>query len=361
MTRPLLGPAFLHGSARLRDLTPVQREVRDQIVASNAPTDYEECATCLCGEVGNDLPLAEVDRHGVPSRQVLCRACGLIRLSPRWREERYRRFYEEEYRALYNPIVTSKAEFAQQAADGYPARDIARWISAVHARHGRSRRPVVVELGAGAGWNLANLPASWERIAYDVDHSYLELASRLFGVAAKWGYIDDALADVARADLILLSHLVEHLLDPEDALRTIRSAIREEGLLLIEVPGIFRIHRSRLDVMAYMQNAHVYTFCAETLGATCLRAGFEVLELDETVRAVCSARGRGNPAPAPLPRPGLWRRVLRYLRWCERGYATLIRLRGLPVVGRYCGWTWKKLYFPALGLVVPRRPTRRAA
>jgi hypothetical protein len=358
MTSSVLGPAFTRESARVRELTPVQKAVRDQIVENDHPGDYEQSALCLCGAAGDDVPIADVDRHGLPARQVLCRACGLMRLSPRWREQRYRRFYESEYRQLYDPVLGSKEEFARNVAHG-TARQIAAWVIAVHSRHRAPGPAVVVEVGAGAGWNLANLPPNWERIGYDVDRSYLEIGSRLFGISTKWGYLDEALADIGRADLVLLSHVVEHLLDPEEALRTVRSAMSEEALLLIEVPGIFRIHRSRLDVMAYMQNAHVYTFCAGTLRASCARVGFKILELDETVRAVCHVRTRQGAHAASNRDPRLWRVVLRYFRLCERGYSTFLHLRNIPVIGRYSGYAWKKLYFPLLALATPKAGARR--
>jgi SAM-dependent methyltransferase len=354
MTSPRLGSAFASGSGRIRRLTPAQEAVRDQIVANDRPTDYEPNDRCLCGRARDDVVLAEVDRHGLAARQVVCRACGLIRLAPRWREERYRRFYEHEYRPLYNPIVESKDEFARQVAASSDTRRRADWIRAACRRRSGSSRPVILEVGAGAGWNLANLPSSWERIGYDVDREYLEIGTRLFGLSMKWGFLDEALLDIRRADAVLLSHLLEHLLCPEEALRTILSMLPKDAIVLIEVPGIFRIHRWRLDVMAYMQNAHVYTFCAATLAATCARAGVEILELDETARAVCRPPSPLSPPLVVERDPRLWRATIRYMRLCALGYSALLGLRAIPIVGRSCGFAWKKLYFPLMSLAAPR-------
>lgn len=357
MSTPLLGPAYTRGSSRVRELTAVQQRVRDRILALDSPADYEPNPQCLCGASAAEVVLADVDRHGLPATQVICRNCGLVRLSPRWSQERYRRFYEHEYRDLYNPIANSKRDFVRRMAVAAHPRGVAEWVRAVWARRGDAKAPVVVELGAGPGWNLAGLPAEWERIAYDVDETFLGLGSELFGISTKWGYLDQALDDVSRADIVLLSHLVEHLSHPEDSLSTIGAALPREGLALIEVPGIFRIHRTRLDVMAYMQDAHLYTFCADTLAASCARVGLELLELDETVRAVCRP-GRRDQVAQTNADTRLWRKVVRYLRLCETGYSTLIRLRKTPRLGRYLGYAWKRLYFPWLALVKPRGTNR---
>src|SRR5687767_10937476 len=98
-TRPFLGPHYAGGSTRLKKLSKTQTLIRDEILAADSPNDYEN-VPCLCGSDGPDVLLATVERHGLPCRNVICQACGLIRISPRWRSDRYQTFYEKEYRDL---------------------------------------------------------------------------------------------------------------------------------------------------------------------------------------------------------------------------------------------------------------------
>jgi SAM-dependent methyltransferase len=348
---PLLGPRYSVSGARAPTLTPAQQETRSAILRADRPEDYES-VPCPCGAANTDLLLAEVDRHGLPCRNVVCTVCGLIRLSPRWREDRYRRFYETEYRSLYNPSTTPKREYARQLASSPALAERCRWVVAAHARYSRPGPVSIVEIGAGGGWNLAGLPRAWERIGYDVDEEYLAIAGSEFGHTVRRGFVEEALDQVSSADLVLLSHVVEHFTDPEAALRAMAERMRPGALLLIEVPGIFRIHRTNLDPVTYLQNAHPYTFCAATLRQVCARAGLAVIEIDEEVRAVCQAGGPAGGRMDPGS-PGLARRIIRYLRLCDLGNRQYRRLRSVPGAGAYLAYAWRLTYFAGLGALAP--------
>jgi 2-polyprenyl-3-methyl-5-hydroxy-6-metoxy-1,4-benzoquinol methylase len=350
LDEPALGTEYSLGGSPAPDLHPRQQEARNAILRSDRAEDYES-VDCPCGARLGDRLLSEVDRHGIPCRNLICLACGLIRVSPRWRQERYDRFYQSEYRALYNPSLSSKTDYAREIAANPATVERARWIERAAARHGLPAQPQLLELGAGAGWNLARLPTSWGRVGYDVDEEYLEIGRASFGVEMRRGMVEDALEAVSRADIVLLSHVVEHFPMPEAMLWKIRQRLRPGALLLVEVPGLFRLHRSNLDPRSYLQNAHTFTFCAATLGDSCRRAGLEVLEIDQVARAVCRA---GSPTPVRDSRAALADRIIRYLRRCDSGYRNYVRLRRLPVLGRHAAALWKRTYFAALGLMVSK-------
>ncbi|HEX7336626.1 MAG TPA: class I SAM-dependent methyltransferase [Gemmatimonadales bacterium] len=356
MQLPVLGPAFSLAGAPSVPLTPTQAAARDAILRRDRPEDYETI-DCPCGSPAGDRLLAEVDRHGLPSQNVICLACGLIRLSPRWRENRYRDFYQSEYRALYNRSTTPKSSYAGEVAANPATAERAAWIERVAGRYGLGPGARLVEIGAGAGWNLATLPQSWSRIGYDVDQEFLAIGRATFGLDLRYGFIEEALGEVADADLLLLSHVVEHLSDPPAVLGRLAESLPAKALLLIEVPGIFRIHRTNLDVRSYLQNAHTFTYCAATLAEECGRAGLQVESVDETARAVCRPGriGAGNHAPE-RNRPGT---IISYLQGCDSGYRTYSRLRRLPVVGRAAAALWKRTYYASLASLAPPGYTRR--
>jgi SAM-dependent methyltransferase len=347
---PALGSRFSLAGSPPPDLTPAQASAREAILYRDRPEEYET-VPCPCGSKAGDQLLAEVDRHGIPSRNVVCLGCGLIRLTPRWREDRYRRFYESEYRTLYNRSLSPKAKYAGEIAAAPSTGERAAWIEQEARHQGIPANPRVVEIGAGAGWNLARLPSGWTRIGYDVDGEFLDIGRGSFRLDLRHGFVEEALAEVAAADLVLLSHVVEHLSHPSGVLETIRGRLRQGALLLIEVPGVFRIHRTNLDVRSYLQNAHTFTYCAATLGDSCRRAGLEVLGLNETARAVC--RRGGKREGSFRVREGLPQRIIRYLKLCDSGYRGYDRLRRLPGVGGAAAALWKRTYYASLGLLIP--------
>jgi SAM-dependent methyltransferase len=343
---PALGSAYERGAPVPR-LTEGQRAARAAILAADDERDYESVA-CPCGSTGQDRLLSEVDRHGLPTRNVVCGTCGLVRLSPRWCEDRYLRFYATEYRSLYNPSSLPKLEYARGIAAAPVTRERAAWVTAAWGQRSGTGLARIVEIGAGGGWNLACLPRDWNRIGYDLDDAYLAVGRQAFGLDMRQGLAQDALSQLAAADIVLLSHVVEHLPDPSETLRAIGEAMRPDALALIEVPGIFRVHRTNLDPRSYLQNAHTFTFCAATLSDACGRAGLEVLEVDEAVRAICRP-GVARSVAAPFVHPGLAEQIIRYLRRCDFGYRQYRRLAQVPVLGRFLAYGWKWTYFAMVG------------
>ena len=358
---PYLGKAYTKGTTRKRGMSSLQQMMRDKILRGDSPLDYED-VDCPCGANtntnanananANNIVLTAVERHGLDCRNVLCAACGLIRISPRWNQARYRRFYETQYRGLYNHVTTSKEEFVHFLAALPQSKQFGTWIETTISRHGNgSARPTVIEIGAGGGWNLAALPRNWRRIGYDVDQEYLAIAHKTFGLEMCFGFLENALDSICTADAVILSHVVEHFPNPEEALASLAVRMKPSALLLIEVPGLFRIHRSALDPMIFMQNAHTYTFCAQTLSDACGSASLEVLEIDETCRAVCRSSIMKQNRNY---HPSLSKKILHYLRLCEIGFSTFLALRKIPLAGRLLGAIWKKIYFPTLKFHVPR-------
>lgn len=328
----LLGPRYRAGNVPTQ-LTQGQHQLRDRLMLDPQARDWE-APNCLCGQAGGRV-VSEIDRHGLPYRKVLCPRCGLLRATPRWTPERYARFYEEDYRDLYSPLRAGSApeQTLRQLAEGPGARLVSEFVVSAWKRHGDAtlQRPTIVEIGAGGGWNLSRLPSHWQRIGFDSDERFLRLGRETFGVDMRRGFFDEALAAAAEADCVLMSHVLEHVADPVATLRRLCAAVRPQTLVLVEVPGVFRLHKTALDPMRYWQNAHTYTFCARTVADTCRRAGLEPLAVDEWIRLVLrpSSQAQGLVADDPA----LATSIEHYLRFCESAFGAVELVARLPLAG----------------------------
>lgn len=295
-------------------------EARDEVLAKLADGRYKvERVLCLCGCTGEDLVLAQVDRYRIPHRTVLCRRCGLVRADPRPSADSYADFYRYYYRRIYErPGQKADSLFAHQAANA------ARRFRFVLQHAGRFPA-TVVELGCGAGWNLVPFREAGAQVrGYDYDEEYLR-AGRERGLEMEEGGITEALAVGRAYDLVVLSHVVEHMLDPVADLQRIRSLLAPGGHLFIEVPNVLRAGH---PLLRQFQSAHTFFFAPPTLGLVLEKAGFRCVRIDEVTTSLWTAEQTGQPSflideslakrvlshLQSIRPPVWWRRVLRAAR-----------------------------------------------
>jgi len=238
-----------------------------------------EAAACTCGSTEGRL-LAQRDRFALPVETWLCRRCGGMWTSPRLTAASLARFYDEDYRAIYiGAAVAPDAFFDNQIDQG-------RRIEAFLRRFLPGSALTIYDVGCGAGGMLVPFRDAGHRVAgCDLGAQYLD-RGRGEGLDLVHGDVA-ALRKRGRPDLILLSHVLEHLPEPVDELRRLADCLEEGGLLYVELPGIFNIHRTyRGDLRYFLQNAHLYHYTLHGLVRVAAAAGFELVWGDQRIRAL---------------------------------------------------------------------------
>ena len=124
-------------------LDDTQARARDEVLRKYHDGSYELVALpCLCGG-SDDETVMELDRYGLPSPSVLCRACGLVRTTPRLSDPALAQFYDSDYRSLYTGSPAATEDFIDgQRAKG---RNFLRFIG------DRVEGGTVLDVGCGAG------------------------------------------------------------------------------------------------------------------------------------------------------------------------------------------------------------------
>jgi 2-polyprenyl-3-methyl-5-hydroxy-6-metoxy-1,4-benzoquinol methylase len=158
---------------------------------------------------------------------------------------------------------------------GNPLRD------AVTEEVGWVRPGKVFDVGCGAGISLDSFQAlGWETSGIDISLEAVEVA-RSKGHTISLGDLCTAGLPEASFDVVLMSHVLEHMPSPRLALSAIRRMLRLGGYLIIEVPNlatfwtlIFRQRSWNWDLPR-----HFYHFTAETLRRLLDTAGFEIIKL----------------------------------------------------------------------------------
>ena len=258
-------------------LKPEQLVARDQLLARLESGEYEtEETPCICRGY-RDIVIAEKDRYGLPVRTLLCRNCGLLRSSPRMTMETAAKFYQSEYRALYSGHLTMDSLFEGQVRRGsWIVREMGSLLSRVNT---------VFEVGCCSGGILLPLKEIGKTVAgCDMDEEYLDFGRRrglelITGTAKTVGKTRRE-----SADLVILSHVVEHYVCPQEELIDAIQLVRPGGFLVIEVPGVLTLDNNYRDnLLFYLQNAHNYHFTGDTLSSLVRSVGLEVISFDEYI------------------------------------------------------------------------------
>lgn len=127
----------------------------------------------------------------------------------------------------------------------------------------------VVELGAGAGWNLARLTCA-RRIGCEVAEF---LAPELTALGIEF-VADIRAVPPEVADVALCHHVLEHLLDPAEGLRQLARVLRPDGLLVLHVPWETERRYGRFDPVE--PNRHLFHWNAQNLGNLATVLGWRI-------------------------------------------------------------------------------------
>ena len=203
-----------------------------------------ENVSCLCGAPGGIL-VTERDRYCLPVKTYLCTSCGTLRTSPRLDEPSLSTFYEQDYRSIY--VGNSQAPdefFEQQKTHGVSIKDFVWKISEPE------KIVTVFEVGCGAGGILIPFQNLGCKVfGCDLGSQYLYRGVSE-GLTLEHGDIE-SLYQYGKADLVILSHVLEHFPKPLEALKKISQGMSDGGYLYVEVPGVFNIHNAYGDPLLF--------------------------------------------------------------------------------------------------------------
>lgn len=320
----MLGKRYANDGKSLLRLNPLQRKMKRQVERKVSDGTYAlENADCpACGGSGGET-LAEKDRYGLYAPVAICGGCGLIRAVPRMTRDAFAAFYDMEYRKLYHgsPRPTS-AFFQEQYARG-------ERIFAYLIQHGAfpagPENAYVLEVGCGAGGILKYFRDRGCRVkGLDLGSEYIEYGRSGHGLDLSVGTLAD-LTGGPRPDVVVYSHVLEHILDVEEELAQVHGILAERGSVYVEVPGVKRLWDNyEWDFLRYLQNAHVFHFSLATLTRLMARCGFHRISGDETV---CSLFRKKRPEDRMPPIENDCASTLAYLKRIER----IRRFSPLPV------------------------------
>lgn len=280
-----------------------------------------EDVSCLCGSK-RSYCIGLSDRYGMATETRLCLRCGVLRTSPRLTEASLHKFYTELYARIYefslkHENVSSEKRWEQRFEEQKLRGK--RLLHEIESRLSFDRSPVVFDVGCNTGATLIPFrDAGATCFGCDIGTSGFEIGRRA-GLTLIEGN-EDVLRKFGPADFIILSHVLEHLPDPQKTLRNLRSLLRPGGYLYIELPGVFQFHKHPLGMMRFLQNAHLYHFTLGTLTNLLFSEGYTLIKGNQGIAAFFQNTSQGaKPLRCKFFKPYL---LLLYIFFVEILYRT---------------------------------------
>lgn len=205
----------------------------------------------------------------------------MVQSSPRPSLEALANYYAEDYRGgcCAGADVADVEEFPKDNLFYYNrGQSIAELLSS----YIETDRPRILDIGAGFGHILYALGERYPEAPLtaiefsDVCVKHLES----LGIEVHDEPAEDVLPRLNRSfDVVVISHVFEHLLDPRGMLEVVRSHLSENGLLYIEVPNIPEEAMRRYPDHVWaprFDEPHITFFSKDTLAGLLRALDFDV-------------------------------------------------------------------------------------
>jgi len=147
----------------------------------------------------------------------------------------------------------------------------------------------VLDVGCGSGGNLKNLrDQGWDVYGIEISELAATHARNLVGGQIHTGTLETAPFGHEMFDMIFMSHSLEHLYSPLDALQRVHALLKDDGLLVVSVPNMNSLEAKLFGRWWFEWDPprHLYHFGKRSLTALFERTGFKVQQFRTDVGAV---------------------------------------------------------------------------
>ena len=255
-------------------------------MTQNDRIDTETNSACyLCGRHGEVLYHGLTDRlFGAPGewsfRKCTGSDCGLVWLDPRPTTADIGKAYRHYYtHGPANHALQSRATRIIRAI----LHTVSTYFLGLQCERRRYKRMYLdqtspgrlLEVGCGNGKRLARLQGlGWEVTGQEIDPVAAEHVRTVKGIPVHLGPLETI--ESGEYDVVILSHVIEHVYDPVAMLTTCHRLLKKNGLLVVLTPNAAS-HGHRTFGAAWRglePPRHLHLFSNQTLSRIAQQAGF---------------------------------------------------------------------------------------
>jgi len=245
--------------------------------------EVTQCPVCD-GQSDNELVSFPKDPYlkRLPTRKdyrvqyVVCTGCGFVYQRQMMDEAEMTMLYSSTYRP-------DRPDPGYLNANRVVALEVYSWITSRTGMQGRERS--VLDIGCATGMFLRPFAQQgWRAVGLDAGGEWIEYGRRAFGLDLRSEFFTGESCPGRQFDLILFSHVIEHVFDPAPVLAAIREKLSDGGYLFIGTPNVLAPKRKLYPGL--FGGDHVRLFSPRTLSAYLRRHGFRAVTIE-----TCQPRG----------------------------------------------------------------------
>lgn len=249
----------------------------------------------------------------------VCLKCGLVQLSEFPTVEGLRQYYSHHYREDYKGSFTPKPKHIFRAARA--ARDRLTFLKSRLVDMGHPLPNTLLDIGAGGGeFVYAAKCIGLDAVGIEPNLGYSDFARDSYSVHIDTLHLDQVCD--RKADVVTLFHVLEHIPNPIEVIKTLYEIVKEDGWLFVEVPNIEQADASPSNIFF---QAHLFYFSEVNLIAVA-SSYFEPVYTDTKGNLRILLKRRKTPIPPRLPRAEQVQQTLRRLD--QKGWFEYLTLGG---------------------------------
>jgi SAM-dependent methyltransferase len=217
---------------------------------------------------------------GVKFNLDKCGACGTGYVNPPPSAASLKSFYAccghgSKSLTSLDQVMASEIEFPNSTVD---ARRLVTYATELLGPC-QSGQPQALDIGSGYGFfSKAALEQGFQVVAVNPARAENRIFQQLNGFEPIPCFFEEVDFGAKKFDLVILSQVLEHLLDPFQVLEKVRNLMKPKGVVAIAVPNVdailIKILKSRSSFLGLPQ--HIIHFSRKGLSAILQRSGFDV-------------------------------------------------------------------------------------
>lgn len=178
-----------------------------------------------------------INRPNYTHNVRICKNCGFVYINPVVGDDELRDYYT--YMSLYE-CATHDGSVQMERIHRYH-----RQFTFIHdyVEKNRLQASHVLDVGCSTGYLLSLFKKSgYDVLGVDPSPKCKEIALEKYRINLKTGAFDNITLQTEKYDIVILSHVLEHIVDLSGFILKMRSTLSPEGVVYIEVPDVQNIN-----------------------------------------------------------------------------------------------------------------------